>query len=506
MPRGKRYDGIRKLNLKKVYISIGVLILIIFFTIYAFNPNLFKKENKTVKNIPNEYIVTNKNGKFGVVNSRNETIINNEYNELIVIPDKTKDLFVINETADLDNKIYVSKVLNKEGKKLFEEYDSVETLQSIDLLGNIIYSDSAFIVRKDNKYEIINFSGTNLLNTNYDKILPIKNTTKSMIIVKENKKGIVDNVGNIIAEPDFEEVELLTKNIDNGYIVKKDGKYGVISFSGRTILENRYEEIKNVYGNNFYVVKENGKYKLVNTEGTEKLESKFDDVQFIDSESIVIVKNNKYKLVDYDNNEKLKDYEYLEFAFDTNFIAKKDGKYGVINSSDSKVVEFEYKNIIYNSDLGIFIADKETGLSDFIDTKFSFKITGILSDSNKEKGYVRIRVGSEYKYYNLKLEEKNVEDLLPTNNLFLSKKEGKYGFVNKNGQVIINYNYDDATEQNVYGYAGIKKDGLWGIIDFEGNVVLEPKLKLNNNTVISFFDKLHLSVDINSNYYTDIEE
>ena len=43
--------------------------------------------------------------------------------------------------------------------------------------------------------------------------------------------------------------------------------------------------------------------------------------------------------------------------------------------------------------------------------------------------------------------------------LFLSKKDGKYGYVDKKGNVVVDYIYDDATEQNKYGYAGVKKDG-----------------------------------------------
>lgn len=35
----------------------------------------------------------------------------------------------------------------------------------------------------------------------------------------------------------------------------------------------------------------------------------------------------------------------------------------------------------------------------------------------------------EYKYYNFKFEEKTASSLLTSNTLFLSKKDGKYGFV-----------------------------------------------------------------------------
>ena len=34
------------------------------------------------------------------------------------------------------------------------------------------------------------------------------------------------------------------------------------------------------------------------------------------------------------------------------------------------------------------------------------------------------------------------------------------------------------TELNIYGYAGVKKDGKWGIIDSQGNVILEPTYEI----------------------------
>lgn len=38
-------------------------------------------------------------------------------------------------------------------------------------------------------------------------------------------------------------------------------------------------------------------------------------------------------------------------------------------------------------------------------------------------------LGDDYKYYNFKFEEKPASNLLTSNTLFLSKKDGKYGFV-----------------------------------------------------------------------------
>ena len=103
-------------------------------------------------------------------------------------------------------------------------------------------------------------------------------------------------------------------------------------------------------------------------------------------------------------------------------------------------------------------------------------------------------------------EEKEIKDVLSANTLYLSKQNGKYGFVDKNGVVIVDYIYDDATEQNEYGYAGVKKDGRWGAIDSTGKVIVNPTYTLSQNTVVSFIARWHLAPDLNANYYTDENE
>ena len=71
------------------------------------------------------------------------------------------------------------------------------------------------------------------------------------------------------------------------------------------------------------------------------------------------------------------------------------------------------------------------------------------------------------------------------------------------GNVVIDYIYDYAKEQNQYGYLAVKKDGVWGSIDKEGKTVIEPTYNLDNNLVIDFIGKWHLGQDLNMNYYCE---
>ena len=76
--------------------------------------------------------------------------------------------------------------------------------------------------------------------------------------------------------------------------------------------------------------------------------------------------------------------------------------------------------------------------------------------------------------------------------------------VDKDGKVIVDYIYDDATQQNTYGYVAVKKDGKWGAIDQKGNVVQEPTYELEDYLKVDFIGRWHLGKDINMNYYNQL--
>lgn len=115
---------------------------------------------------------------------------------------------------------------------------------------------------------------------------------------------------------------------------------------------------------------------------------------------------------------------------------------------------------------------------------------------------MRVRIADEYEYYNFKFEKKQPKDILTTNTLYLVKKDGKYGYEDKDGKVIVEPIYEEATEQNIYGYAAIKQNGKWGCIDKKGTVVIEPAYDLTDYPKIDFIGTWHLAKDLNMNCYT----
>lgn len=173
----------------------------------------------------------------------------------------------------------------------------------------------------------------------------------------------------------------------------------------------------------------------------------------------------------------------------------------MIDLSRQELVPFKYNSITYNERADIYIAEDENFNNEILDNTYAVRQSGILVDLNEDGGYIELRQDDSYKYYNFRFEEQKEADVHEDRTLFLSKQDGKYGFVDKDGNVVVDYQYDDATEQNSFGFAGIKKDGVWGSIDRTGAVVQEPTYNLDDYLQIDFIGRWHYGKDINMNYY-----
>lgn len=508
MSRGKRYDGEPKLNMKKVIATILVilvLVMAVFLAIRALKNGENKVESKIIST---SYKTVYTDGKWGVINSRGEIVIKATYDDMIIIPDETKAMFVCQTDVDLDKGTYTSTVLNDKGEKQFPTYDNVEAIQDIDNNGLVTYYDNTLKVSKNGKYGLINFLGKELLPCEYDSIEPILSIENSLITSKEGKKGLVDKSGNTIIENNYADIQALTDKYEDGYIVKNDSsQYGLINYNKKQVLECKYKEIKHVCGSNLYIAVEDDNIELLNSDGEALLKNKFQDAVSIDNENIIIKENNHYGIMNKTGELKIKpDYDSLKYLFDGNYVAKKDDACGIIDLNGNIVLDFNYSDIIYMSEEGFIEAKDKNGTTNVMNTQFQTKCTGVVAEINTKYNYIKIRENGEYKYYNFKLEEKTPKDIYPANTLYLSKENGKYGYVNKNGIVVVNYIYDEATEQNEYGYSAVKKDGKWGAIDSTGKVVVEPQYELTQNPIVSFIAKWHLAPDLNANYYTNTNE
>ena len=506
MSRGRRYEE-PKLNKKKVFAVILAVIVVIMFIFMI--KGILSKDKEQGKVTSQTYFVAFKDNKWGVINSSGNNVIDPSYGEMITIPNNKKDVFLCVYDVNYETGEYKTKALNSKNEEILTEYDKVEAIQNKDDNNNLWYEENVLKAEKNGKYGLIDLSGKELTDFKYEEISAVEGIKNALIVKADGKCGVVDNEGKEILKLEYKDIKALGKDNKSGFIVQnEESKYGIVDYSNTKILETQYEAIEKTYGNDLYVVKNNGKQLLVKKGGEEVLTKGFAEIRGIlknQDNGIIYTDNSKYGIMNLNGDIKIEaKYEDMKESKSGIFVAKKDGKYGVIDIDENEKVEFKYNSITYNEKADIYIAEDAEFNNDIIDSNFEVKQSGILIELDDEKGYIELRQADEYKYYNFKFDEKDISEILPSSTLFLSKKDGKYGFVDKDGKVVVDYIYDDATKQNAYGYAGVKKDGKWGSIDNKGNVVQEPIYDLEDYLKIDFVGRWHFGKDINMNYYNQI--
>uniref|UniRef100_UPI0039B9648C WG repeat-containing protein n=1 Tax=Candidatus Ruminimicrobium bovinum TaxID=3242779 RepID=UPI0039B9648C len=347
MSKGRRYDGEPKLNMKKVFAVFATILIIILFII-GINLILKADKNKVVsKNIELNYYTIFSNGNWGVINSNGDVVIEPMYPEMIIIPNKSKAVFVCNYEVDYNEGNYKTKVVNEKNEEIFTGYEKKSVILNYDENNNIWYDGNAIIAEKQGKFGLLNLDGKEILPCEYESITPLKGIKNSMLVKNNGKFGIVNSDGTIIVPVEYVSVSALTTEYKNGFLVKNaENRFGIIRSDGQVALECKYDEIKNIEDNTNYIVKENGKWKVTTTDGTIFLEGKVDNAVAMNYGNVIIKENGKYGIIDLTENIAVPTvYENLTYMFEDKYVAKKDGKFGIINSKNETIVEFKYTDI-----------------------------------------------------------------------------------------------------------------------------------------------------------------
>ena len=236
MSRGRRYDDTPKLNMKKVIATIIAFVVVIMFCI-SFKNLLTKTEPKT-KDVSTltTYISIYENSKWGVMDNKENIIIEPTYEEMVIIPEKNTDIFICTYNVDYNNETYKTKVLNAKGEEIFTEYQNIQVLQNTDGT-NVWYEKDVLKYEQNGKFGLINLKGNQILPAEYDNIYVLNGIEKSIIVEKSGKKGLVSSsTGGIIINPEYMDIIALSDDYKDGYIVKNaEGKSGIISLDKKII-------------------------------------------------------------------------------------------------------------------------------------------------------------------------------------------------------------------------------------------------------------------------------
>lgn len=480
------------------------------------NETLYEKysniEPLTLKNVSSDLIYEKtvlkyeEDGKYGLIGIDGNKITNAKYQEIDTLQYKEGELLV------KENDKY--GVININGYEIIKpEYDQIKAdgYYSSDSK----YKDDGYIVSvttdEGYRYGYINKEGQKVLDTKYNDLSRLSYGNKDVVYLlcaENGKYGLFQGAKNIIPN----EYQTITYVDDNDFcIVQKGKKYGVINLEGSMMLQVKYIQV-DVTGDYMYVTDENSEKKVYDKKGNLTEINPNLVIQSTTSEENykIHIDSSTGKTVYsiYKENEKLtsEEYSYIEYLYGDYFIASNQaGKLGIIDSKGTAKVELKYDSIQKISGTNIIQAIDSTTKMTEIYSKDMVKTYEMVNANieNLNNDIVKIYNTDEIKYFDYDGNVLENKIAFPDINLYPKKENGKWGFVGQDGNVVVDYQYDDVTEFNEYGYAGIKKDEKWGVVDKNGNVVVDPIYELNPQDKPSFIGEYYkIEFGNGEGYYT----
>ena len=457
---------------------------------------------ESLDNIPYEKSVLKykENGKYGLINLSEKKITKPIYDDIQALEYKEGML-----TVKQNDKF---GIININGDEIIKvKYDGIQADQySLNENHN---KKAGFIVSiKTNdgyKFGYINYKGKTLLETEYNEIARINyiNDDESVYLVafKNGQAGLFKNKSKVL-ENEYEDIQF--DNINNLLILQRNGKQGVSDLDGKKIIQLEYDNII-ITGNSINAQK-GDEVTVFNSEGEKLKNSNFISVLETDNKNyfITIDKNENYGVIDKDDNVIIDNkYTFIDYLFDNYFVAQNEQKIGIVDDKGKEVIKFDYDVLqkIEGTDLIQGIKNENI---DLIDKNMKKILTMKNAQIDIKENYIKIYNSEDRKYLQYDGKEVSNINVIKEAKLFAKKSNNKWGFVDKNGNIKIQYTYDMVTELNEYGYAGIKLNGKWGVINSEGKIIQEPIYDLQELEP-QFIGKYYkVDLGYGENFYTKV--
>ena len=330
---------------------------------------------------------------------------------------------------------------------------------------------------------------------------------KIAVVGKGGKFGYINHRGKEITPLKYDCAKRFYWDVGK---VQLNGKWGLVNRQGKEITPTIYDEIK---GHQDPIVRIGDKYGFVNRKTGELLTPvKYDHaeqwIQILNFASLKFGKKDLAKVRLGDKwgcvnvrGEEIAPLKYEQIEINQtetpNIAAKLDGKWGFIGENGKEVTAFEYDDLeeFYNYRARVKKEDKYGFINTngivvipliYDDCESRFQNTFPDDDSEKHIFPIWVKHGDKYGFIDISGKEKIkpiYENVKPFNH-FDQKTimaavvlNGAAGFIDETGEIVIPLMYepdfDDRYNYMFYnGFANVRYDGKWGVIDTQNRVVI----------------------------------
>ena len=255
------------------------------------------------------FIVSNKTEdgyQYGYISYKGKMILENKYNEINRVPNKENDdIYLI--TAE--NGKY--GVFNSKKNTIENEFQSIIYDENVNLL----------IIRKNKKYGMETIDGKTVVEVKYDEI-----SSNGMYIYAKsgNDQKVYDTNGNEV-DLNYNRTIYLTENENYRISTLENNNvtyYGIINSQGQQLVPENYRYIEYLFKDYFIATDENGNLGVINSNGKIILDMKYSFMQKLKDKNIIQAGEAESDITEFysENMEKVLSVSKANVEIEENFV------------------------------------------------------------------------------------------------------------------------------------------------------------------------------------------
>ena len=313
---------------------------------------------------------------------------------------------------------------------------SLENLVIVDAL------EDAMIARGERGYEVLRPDGSQLLNGTYDSVYYDQKYFYVRYTTNQGEQWhLYTQSGTKLTKSPVN--RLLPMSADR-FRFKQDGFWGLLDFDGTVMVQQKYDTIL-PFVRKKAIVGQGGQWGVIDNQNQWVILPYENSLKLLENGLFVARKGYHIKFFNQ-HGEHIRSItthfeplgQYIKIYGETN-------KMGLMAPSGRMITSIAYDEleVIPNSDLFFARIDSTAGIIDEYEhpvLPFTTELDSVIGTS---EGLIGVRL------------------------------QGKYGFVNLRGQLIIANRYDDI-QLFASGLAAYKLNGKWGFMDTKENLVIQP--------------------------------
>lgn len=253
--------------------------------------------------LSDNFLAVSKNSKEGLVDIDGNFVLEPKY-------DYVSECYY---SYDSDGPEYLMASLDGMSEEdMILDVDVAEKLQIFDYNGKLLteitasdiefVNDEIFIFEIDFKYGLANINGEIIIEAKCDDLLCIGKNSERLFASTGSNYSVIDLKGNVLKDLDCDYIDF---SIDDITTFNKDDKFGIINSDGEILAEAEFMYLEPLFYENLpiLIAQKGDKYGAVDLNGNYLIEAKYDYVYGFADNYFIVDKDGLYAIFCYDGKK-----------------------------------------------------------------------------------------------------------------------------------------------------------------------------------------------------------